>query len=74
MVDTQAPNADKLLAECKGDLQGVGYPFLAVLDEPGAARGLIPGRGHRLLARGLAARSRRPDEAARKVTDPGPGS
>jgi uncharacterized protein YyaL (SSP411 family) len=35
MVDTQAPNADALLAECKGDLQGVGYPFLAVLDGTG---------------------------------------
>jgi thioredoxin-related protein len=35
MVDTKAPNADALLDECKGDLQGVGYPFLAVLDGNG---------------------------------------
>ena len=32
MVDIKAPNAESLLAECAGDLQGVGYPFLAVLD------------------------------------------
>jgi thiol-disulfide isomerase/thioredoxin len=32
MVDLEAPNAAVLLAECKGDLDGVGYPFLAVLD------------------------------------------
>ena len=35
MVDTQAPHADDLLAECRGDLKGVGYPFLAVLDGQG---------------------------------------
>jgi thioredoxin-related protein len=35
MVDTQAPHADALLAECRGDLTGVGYPFLAVLDGQG---------------------------------------
>jgi thioredoxin-related protein len=35
MVDTKAPNADALLAECRGDLEGVGYPFLAVLDGQG---------------------------------------
>jgi thioredoxin-related protein len=35
MVDTKAPNADVLFAECKGDLNGVGYPFLAVLDAQG---------------------------------------
>jgi uncharacterized protein YyaL (SSP411 family) len=35
MVDTQAPHADALLAECRGDLTGVGYPFLAVLDGEG---------------------------------------
>jgi thioredoxin-related protein len=35
MVDTQAPHADALLAECRGDLTGVGYPFLAVLDGKG---------------------------------------
>jgi thioredoxin-related protein len=35
MVDTQAPNAESLLAECKGDLDQVGYPFLAVLDGAG---------------------------------------
>jgi thioredoxin-related protein len=35
MVDTKAPNAESLLSECKGDLQGVGYPFLAVLDGAG---------------------------------------
>ena len=32
LVDTQAPHADALLAECRGDLARVGYPFLAVLD------------------------------------------
>ena len=35
MVDTQAPHADSLLAECRGDLTAVGYPFLAVLDGQG---------------------------------------
>jgi thioredoxin-related protein len=35
LVDTQAPHADALLAECRGDLTGVGYPFLAVLDGQG---------------------------------------
>jgi thioredoxin-related protein len=35
MVDIKAPNADSLLAECTGDLTGVGYPFLAVLDGDG---------------------------------------
>ena len=35
MVDTQAPNAQELLDECKGDLGKVGYPFLAVLDGDG---------------------------------------
>jgi hypothetical protein len=35
MVDTEAPNAKGLLAECKGDLDQVGYPFLAVLDGDG---------------------------------------
>ncbi len=35
MVDTQAPHAGELLAECRGDLTGVGYPFLAVLDGEG---------------------------------------
>jgi thioredoxin-related protein len=35
MVDTKAPNVDGLFAECKGDLTGVGYPFLAVLDDSG---------------------------------------
>jgi thiol:disulfide interchange protein len=36
LVDTRAPRADALLAECKGDLEGVGFPFLAVLDGQGA--------------------------------------
>src|SRR5947209_2742381 len=35
MVDTQAPNAESLLSECRGDLEDVGYPFLAVLDAKG---------------------------------------
>src|SRR5688572_7217604 len=35
LVDTRAPHAQDLLAECKGDLEGVGYPFLAVLDGRG---------------------------------------
>jgi hypothetical protein len=35
MVDTQAPHAEALLKECRGDLEGVGYPFLAVLDGDG---------------------------------------
>nr|UXE45585.1 thiol:disulfide interchange protein DsbD [uncultured bacterium] len=35
MVDTQAPNADALLKECQGDLERVGYPFLAVLGADG---------------------------------------
>ena len=35
MVDTQAPHADSLLDECRGDLTSVGYPFLAVLDGQG---------------------------------------
>jgi thioredoxin-related protein len=35
MVDTQAPGAEALLARCRGDLEGVGFPFLAVLDGDG---------------------------------------
>ena len=35
LVDTEAPHADALLAECRGDLTRVGYPFLAVLDGQG---------------------------------------
>ncbi len=35
MVDTEAPNARALLAECVGDLPPVGFPFLAVLDRQG---------------------------------------
>lgn len=35
MVDTKAPNAEAFLAECAGDLEGVGFPFLAVLDADG---------------------------------------
>ena len=35
MVDTKAPGAEALLDRCKGDLTGVGYPFLAVLDAGG---------------------------------------
>ncbi|WP_237722544.1 thioredoxin family protein [Singulisphaera acidiphila] len=35
MVDTQSPHAEALLAKCRGDLKGVGYPFLAVLDGQG---------------------------------------
>ncbi|MGE3818481.1 MAG: thioredoxin family protein [Isosphaeraceae bacterium] len=35
MVDTEAPHAEELLARCRGDLEGVGYPFLAVLDGEG---------------------------------------
>jgi thioredoxin-related protein len=35
MVDTKAPNVDPLFAACKGDLESVGYPFLAVLDDSG---------------------------------------
>jgi uncharacterized protein YyaL (SSP411 family) len=35
MVDTQAPHAEELLAECRGDLTSIGYPFLAVLDGDG---------------------------------------
>jgi thioredoxin-related protein len=35
MVDTQAPKAEALLARCKGDLESVGFPFLAVLDGQG---------------------------------------
>jgi uncharacterized protein YyaL (SSP411 family) len=35
MVDTKAPNAEALLKECQGELDGVGFPFLAVLDADG---------------------------------------
>ena len=35
MVDTKAPNAEELLAECAKDVTGLGYPFLAVLDAQG---------------------------------------
>lgn len=35
LVDTQAPNAEELLAECRGKLEGVGFPFLTVLDGDG---------------------------------------
>src|SRR5262249_12968697 len=41
MVDIQAPHADGLLKECKAALapeelrKGVGFPFLAVLDDNG---------------------------------------
>jgi uncharacterized protein YyaL (SSP411 family) len=35
MVDTKAPNVEPLFAACKGDLESVGYPFLAVLDDSG---------------------------------------
>ena len=35
MVDTKAPHAEELLAECKGEIKQVGYPFLAVLSADG---------------------------------------
>lgn len=35
MVDTAAPNAEKLLKECAKGQSGVGYPFLAVMDAKG---------------------------------------
>jgi thioredoxin-related protein len=35
MVDTKAPNAEALLAECQGDVKDLSYPFLAVLDSSG---------------------------------------
>ncbi len=35
MVDTKAPNAEALLAECSGDLTGVGFPFLTVMAADG---------------------------------------
>ena len=35
MVDTQAPHADTLLEQCRGDVKTLGYPFLGVLDGQG---------------------------------------
>ena len=35
MVDTKAPHAESLLAECQGDVTEMSYPFLAVLDGDG---------------------------------------
>jgi thioredoxin-related protein len=35
MVDTKAPNAEKLLEECSKGQTGVGFPFLAVMDGAG---------------------------------------
>jgi thioredoxin-related protein len=35
MVDTKAPHAEELLAECQGDVKDLSYPFLAVLDANG---------------------------------------
>lgn len=58
MVDIQAPHADELLKECKAALareelqKGVGFPFLAVLDDGGKVvtaqrtEPLEEGKGH----------------------------
>ena len=35
LVDTKAPHAQELLDECSKGLNGVGFPFLAVLDSQG---------------------------------------
>ena len=35
MVDTEAPHAPELLEECSQGQTGVGFPFLAVLDQSG---------------------------------------